>query len=212
MIENNCQINNNCYKSDNMELDKFIQFLHTNPQMQEMVLTQFKTMLPDVLAEDDARDEAEVEYDGELSRFVTPRCQAEVSLQTTNRLNQSSLAGGPSSRPELLLEDMVTLRPRVVDPIRSILVPEQENEELEVAHTLTHLGEAPWEHYSSFPGYDIPSSSVEFYPGLAGVNPFRPRAFAGEPEATSRIMELGLEGSHATSGTRNATRVTRNRA
>src|ERR1043165_10249075 len=114
MIENNCQINNNCYKSDNMELDKLIQFLHTNPQMQEMVLTQFKTMLPDVLAEDDARDEDEVEDDGELSRFETPRCRADEYLQTTNRLNQSSLAGGPSSRPEPLLEDMVALSPRAV--------------------------------------------------------------------------------------------------
>src|ERR1043165_5828371 len=132
-----------------MELDKFVQFLHTNPQMQEMVLAHFKTMLPDVLAEDGARDEEEVEDDGELSRFETPRCRADVYLQTSNRLNQSSLAGGPSSRPEPLLEDMVTLHPRVVDPTRSILVPEQEKEEWEVAHTLTHLGKAPWERYSS---------------------------------------------------------------
>src|ERR1043165_4430609 len=99
-----------------MELDKFVQFLHTNPQMQEMVLSHFKTMLSDVLAEGGARDEEEVEGDDELSRFDTPRCRADEYLQTTNRLNQSSLAGGPSSRPEQVLEDLVTLHTRVVDP------------------------------------------------------------------------------------------------
>ena len=116
--------------------------------------------------------------------------------KNTNTLNESTNRGGPAPHPELSTELKVVLHSRTTDPTESILVPELEVDELEVAHLLTRLGNEHLESHSLPPGEQLPDRFVEFESDLAGVAPSRPSSSPKEREVTSgtrssRVLLLG---------------------
>ena len=87
---------------------------------------------------------------------------------------------------------MVTLQPRVTDPLGSILVPDTDLDELEVALLLTRMGNEPLAPVTSLPSCSDRNRSPEFDPGLAGEAPSGPRFSPGERTATSGTRSSGV--------------------
>ena len=174
------------------ELDQCVRLMtliRSNPNMKEVFLSQFKTMFPEVMvAGSRIQEEGEAEGSDVFTRSEAREGRVDGYLQNTNSLNKSTNWGDPSSHPESSIEQMVTLHSRVADPTGSILVPELEVDELEVAHLLTRLGHERSETNTSPPDYYTQDPSLEFEPDLADAAPSRPRSSPKEREFTVRII------------------------
>ena len=126
-----------------------------------------------------AQEEEEVDDRDSFTGFEVPRGQGREYLKETNRITDSPFRGDPSRNPELSTQSMVTLQPRVTDPLGSILVPDTDLDELEVALLLTRMGNEPLAPVTSLPSCSDRNRSPEFDPGLAGEAPSGPRFSPG---------------------------------
>ena len=151
------------------ELDQCVRLIRSDPNMKEVFLSQFKTMFPEVMvAGSRPQEEGEAEGGDVFTRSEAREGRVDGYLQNINW-------GDPSSHPKSSIEQMVTLPSRVADSTGSILVPELEVDELEVAHLLTRLGHERSEPNTSLPGCYSQDPSLEFESDLAGAAPSRPR-------------------------------------
>jgi len=166
------------------ELDQCVRLIRSNPNMKEVFLSQFKTMFPEVMvAGSRLQEEGEAEGSDVFTRSEAREGRVDGYLQNTNR-------GGPILHPESSVEQVVTLHSRVTDPTGSILVPELEVDELEVAHLLTRLGHERSELYTSPPGYYAQGPSLEFESDLAGAAPSRPRSSPRDRISTLYLVSV----------------------
>ena len=175
------------------DLDRCLQLMHSDPKLTKAFLTKFDKLFPLIVSEcSKSQEEGEVDDRDSFTGFEVPRGPGREYLKETNRINDSQCRGDPSRNPELSNQSMVTLQPRVTDPLGSILVPDTDLDELEVALLLTRMGNEPLPPVTSLPSCSDRNRSPEFDPGLAGEAPSGPRSSPGERSATSGTRSSGV--------------------
>ena len=100
------------------DLDRCLQLMHSDPKLTKTFLTKFDKLFPLIVSEcNKAQEEEEVDDRDSFTGFEVPRGPGREYLKETNRINDSPIRGGPSRNPELSNQSMVTLQPRVTDPL-----------------------------------------------------------------------------------------------